>query len=539
MPRKTQDISSYLKATKKGIWRFRLKVPVGIQKTYGKVEESFSLETTNYEAARTKGSQYLIHFKDRFAQFANPNLLNLDAETDFQKITGFALQVHLKMDAHFKAMPAWQRLVMAGNMNNDAIVKGMFSDYLKSENIVLSESNERYDYLLDSYKNMALERLRYHHVADHRDALNAVEDHEAFSDMFIAKDAEKKQPTPFINISVLLDLFLKENNIVSANKDEVTKFKAVVTNLIDYLGGDKASNLISRDDAVNFMTEVAKYPVNRPKDIRFTDAIKLQSNTTISQNTFISWLKRLRRLYEFAQFRYPDSNLDNPFAIKMKFLQNKGRETEDKRNFKSDELKALLAHTNNLKETKPHHYWLPLLLLYHGSRNGEFANRELKDVRQEFGIWVIDLTVDNKAENIRVKNDQSKRMVPICQELIKLGFIDYVNELKLRGERWLFPQFNRAGVMRGGTVRPSKKPSQQFSSTFARIMDTVGLPDPTISLHSFRHTWISQATKLKVSKDHRVAIVGHGGKGDVHDHTYTHEDLLFMKEALDSVSFEL
>ena len=74
MPRKTQDISSYLKATKKGIWRFRLKVPVGIQKTYGKVEESFSLETTNYEAARTKGSQYLIHFKDRFAQFANPNL---------------------------------------------------------------------------------------------------------------------------------------------------------------------------------------------------------------------------------------------------------------------------------------------------------------------------------------------------------------------------------------------------------------------------------------------------------------------------------
>ena len=92
--------------------------------------------------------------------------------------------------------------------------------------------------------------------------------------------------------------------------------------------------------------------------------------------------------------------------------------------------------------------------------------------------------------------------------------------------------------MRNGEIVPSKLPSAQYSTIFAKMLDGLGLSDPTISLHSFRHTWITNARNLGISKDRRVVITGHGGKGDVHDEVYTHDDLAFMKETLDMVSFQ-
>lgn len=72
----------------------------------------------------------------------------------------------------------------------------------------------------------------------------------------------------------------------------------------------------------------------------------------------------------------------------------------------------------------PWQRWLPLLGLYTGARLNELCQLQLKDIRLEQGIWIIDINDDGNHQYL--KSSSSKRIVPIHQELIQKGFIDYV-----------------------------------------------------------------------------------------------------------------
>ena len=78
-------------------------------------------------------------------------------------------------------------------------------------------------------------------------------------------------------------------------------------------------------------------------------------------------------------------------------------------------------------------FWLPLILLHTGARREEIANLALADIRQEEGIHFFDVTPDLERGR-RLKNKSSKRRVPIHSHLIKLGFLDYVESRRSKGE---------------------------------------------------------------------------------------------------------
>jgi hypothetical protein len=70
-------------------------------------------------------------------------------------------------------------------------------------------------------------------------------------------------------------------------------------------------------------------------------------------------------------------------------------------------------------------FWLPLLGLFHGNRLEEFAQLRREDVRQEAGVPYIRISDEDGRQ---LKNEQSRRDVPLHPELIRLGFLDYVAE---------------------------------------------------------------------------------------------------------------
>ena len=86
--------------------------------------------------------------------------------------------------------------------------------------------------------------------------------------------------------------------------------------------------------------------------------------------------------------------------------------------------------------------WLPLLALFGGSRQAEFAGLRVADIREDENeryplMW---FTRDRKAGR-RLKTKTSERVVPVHPELIELGFLDFVAaRRKADGEQaWLFP----------------------------------------------------------------------------------------------------
>ena len=72
-------------------------------------------------------------------------------------------------------------------------------------------------------------------------------------------------------------------------------------------------------------------------------------------------------------------------------------------------------------------YWLPLLTLYTGARQGELAPLIVGDVTRDdaSGITIIAIREDEERGK-RLKTVSSRRVVPVHPELVKLGFVDLV-----------------------------------------------------------------------------------------------------------------
>jgi hypothetical protein len=72
-------------------------------------------------------------------------------------------------------------------------------------------------------------------------------------------------------------------------------------------------------------------------------------------------------------------------------------------------------------------YWVPLIAAYHGARREEFAASSSMTSPNSQGIWGIKFT----PTDVRgLKTPASKRRVPLHPELIRLGFLDYVQAVR-------------------------------------------------------------------------------------------------------------
>lgn len=131
---------------------------------------------------------------------------------------------------------------------------------------------------------------------------------------------------------------------------------------------------------------------------------------------------------------------------------------------------------------RDHRYWVPLIMLYSGARPAEIAQLTLTDIRQVQQIWLMDITeTDDDSDETRksLKTDSSRREVPIHRELIRLGFLDYVEEMRTMGHSRLFPLAVRN--VRGQMMA-------DFSREFGRYLERIGIKNGKgVSLYSFRH----------------------------------------------------
>ena len=160
-------------------------------------------------------------------------------------------------------------------------------------------------------------------------------------------------------------------------------------------------------------------------------------------------------------------------------------------------------------------YWLPLLALYTGARLEELGQLRPRDVRQERlnryegqgSVWVIAITSD-EVDGLKLKNSGSDRVVPVHQELIRLGFIDFCGLGQSDGRVKLFPQLkpNVHGVL-------TAKWGEWFSGYLRK---TCGVTDKRIVFHSLRHTFKDFARNSGLPEGMQRQLMGHAGR-DVAD----------------------
>jgi integrase len=186
----------------------------------------------------------------------------------------------------------------------------------------------------------------------------------------------------------------------------------------------------------------------------------------------------------------------------------------NRRMFTDDELRTLFnpATYAQGRQQSPYMYWVPLIGLHSGMRINEIAQLGLADLGLHDGIPCFHVTDDGDDEIDdrrvkRVKTDAGRRVVPVHDALVSLGLLDYAQTVRQAGYSDLFPE------LIGGRDGPGQPASKQF----ARYCDRVGLNDPELVFHSFRHGAVSRMRSAGIAKELRMVVVGHSAAEDTHD----------------------
>jgi integrase len=143
--------------------------------------------------------------------------------------------------------------------------------------------------------------------------------------------------------------------------------------------------------------------------------------------------------------------------------------------------------------------WLPLLALFTGARLEELGQCRVADVKVENGIPFLDLRVIEQGKAL--KRDSSRRMVPVHPELIRCGFLQYVQQQRKAGGERLFPDLKSE----------RSKLTAAWSQWWGRYARKHGITDKRKVFHSFRHTFKDACRAAGIEEAIYDALQGHKG----------------------------
>lgn len=261
--------------------------------------------------------------------------------------------------------------------------------------------------------------------------------------------------------------------------------------------GDKEIDRYTRQDLTLFLTKIRRLPRlhNRGEQDRgktldqIIDDPGRAEETRISEATAKGHMKAVAALFDFAVETglLPHAH-PNP-AKGFKFRPRPpAREQRDA--WSVDELRVLFStpvytgrHARWPSKSgdvvrRDALFWLPLLGAFQGARLEELAQLRRADIGCEEGIWFLRITDEGEGQS--VKNANSIRRVPLHSELLRVGFLNYLDSVTAASSDQVFPDLEPSG--------PAKKYGHNFSKAFGAYCAATGLKRPGLVFHSFRHT---------------------------------------------------
>lgn len=168
----------------------------------------------------------------------------------------------------------------------------------------------------------------------------------------------------------------------------------------------------------------------------------------------------------------------------------------------------------NLKRTRGIHVrWGALIGLYTGARVSEVAQIFLRDFIDIGGVKCVRITNDSDGQSVKTEN--SKRLVPLHPDLLKLGLWDRVLSLRAQGHVRLFPDM-RINSKSGAGNAISKSFSYYLASLGIKPRRAAGI----VGFHSLRKSVVQMLQGSTMPAERRRAVVGHEQGDDVHEKDY-------------------
>lgn len=305
------------------------------------------------------------------------------------------------------------------------------------------------------------------------------------------------------------------------------------------LCGDRPIAGYVREDAVRFKNLLCDLPANYGKAARYKGmaasdiaASASPDDQRLSARTIQRHLSAMSALWDDGiEQGEASSNIFKNFR-----LPSSKRPQDQRAMWTSDKLGQLFAspiwrgcHSAE-RRTKPgrviirdHRFWLPLIAVFSGMRQEEICQLHLADLRQESGIWVFDV---NDRPPRQLKNRNAVRLVPVHQALLAMGLVGYADEVRAAGAERLFPQLTGGGA--------DDRFGHNFSKNFTYYRKQIGLYQPGLDFHSFRHSATTFMAHAGVPVPIIDQLTGHATPGETARYTKGFR-IEQLKEAIDRI----
>ena len=296
------------------------------------------------------------------------------------------------------------------------------------------------------------------------------------------------------------------------------KLSEALSRYVQSISMSGRSEYVSRRHAVDysravnrFITDMGDKPITtiQPSDIHAFAAGLIQPIDAATRPLATSSTRLLlARLSSVLAFSVDSGWLELNPVLASRINKRLGptkprRRLDDNRGYTWNELVTLFGNTEFQQlrnaQGRPGNavYWLPLIAAYTGARREELAQLYIEDIHQYEGdSWFIRIIDDRPDKS--VKNDGSRREIPVHPDLIALGLLTLVQE-RDSGTR-MFPQLLKVSDGFAGIVSKAWRP----------ITQRCGVYQPGRNpLHAFRHSFKTLAREHGIPKEVSDWITGH------------------------------
>ncbi|MBF0099098.1 MAG: site-specific integrase [Magnetococcales bacterium] len=381
-------------------------------------------------------------------------------------------------------------------------------------------------------------------------------DQKSFDRLFDSVDGVQEpdiaaSPT-VMTLTDLINHYLEDRARRGVREKSQVGYRVIFDILKELLGPDTPVNKINRETCRKIREILVSLPPNaskRFKGVKLADVIakaKAEGIPGLSLKTQQNYLGNLTALFNYAvEEQFMETNPAKGLQDGLPKLSSKTRRVP----FTTAQLQKIFNaplyvgcrdDQNGYAFPGPNvirrgRFWVPLLALFHGVRMNEACQLLVSDVVVSDGIATIKIQVNDEdapdapEENQKkLKTDAATRDIPLHPELVKMGFLRYWGDMRVRGENRLFPELTMAAT---GYL------SDNFSKWFGHFLGKIGAKASRTSFHSFRHCFRDALRRADVSHDMVLLLGGWSGGGTDQDYGHGGELLPAKAKAIAKVEY--
>lgn len=291
----------------------------------------------------------------------------------------------------------------------------------------------------------------------------------------------------------------KADNVAKWSPATVKAIEAPLRVLKEYFGPSRDVSTIKRDDGRDLFNLIQGIPTNMTKlkalrGLSITEAVAKAAELglpTLSPKT----INETYLAFMAGAFRWGMAEgwlTFNPLA-KLSVIET--IDDADKRSpFTVAQLNTLFrsgpwsSPYSSEEQGDPLRYWGPLIALFQGMRRGEIAQLDVADVTTGD---IPAIHVQPSKDGKRVKSAAGRRVLPVHPELVRLGFLAFVEGQRKAGHSQLFPDEKPNTSGHWGDL---------LGKWFAGHLKAAGIKGAKIGMHSFRHNFEDALRRANLSQ---------------------------------------